>query len=76
MMGLSIGVHLLTGCALTGVVQVFVIQYTIKGAGAFDIFFVNSLDLPFFSGFTTFFVLLAITPRGYHQRYLSKKSGL
>src|ERR1700743_934644 len=87
MMGLSIGVHLLSllptpaivmvyyfkrykpttwgtiiafviGCAVTGIVQKFVIQYTIKGAGAFDIFFVNSLHLPFFSGFGTFFILL------------------
>ncbi len=49
----------LIGCVITGVVQKFVIQYTIKGAGAFDIFFVNSLNLPFFSGFATFFVLLA-----------------
>src|ERR1700743_397014 len=48
------------GCAITGVVQKFVIQYTIKGAGAFDIFFVDSLNLPFFSGFGTFFLLLAI----------------
>jgi len=47
------------GCTITGFVQVFVIQYTIKGAGAFDVFFVNSLNLPFFSGFATFFVLLA-----------------
>src|SRR6201991_3625814 len=47
------------GCGITGVVQKFVIQYTIKGAGAFDIFFVNNLHLPFFSGFGTFFVLLA-----------------
>ena len=46
------------GCAITGVVQKFVIQYTIKGAGEFDIFFVNTLHLPFFSGFGTFFVLL------------------
>ena len=46
------------GCAITGIVQKFVIQYTIKGAGEFDIFFVNSLHLPFFSGFGTFFVLL------------------
>jgi len=46
------------GCAITGVVQKFVIQYTIKGAGAFDILFVNSFHLPFFSGFGTFFVLL------------------
>jgi hypothetical protein len=49
----------LTGCAITGFVQVVVIQYTIKGAGAFDVFFVNSLNLPFFSGFATFFILLA-----------------
>ncbi len=48
------------GCVITGVVQKFVIQYTIKGAGAFDIFFVNNLNLPFFSGFGTFFVLLAV----------------
>ena len=46
------------GCGITGVVQKFVIQYTIKGAGAFDIFFVNSMGLPFFVGFATFFVLL------------------
>lgn len=52
-------VAFLIGCLITGLVQKFVIQYTIKGAGAFDIFFVNSLHLPFFSGFGTFFVLLA-----------------
>jgi hypothetical protein len=51
---------LLIGCVITGVVQKFVIQYTIKGAGAFDIFFVNSLGMPFFSGFAAFFILLAI----------------
>ncbi len=48
------------GCGITGVVQKFVIQYTIKGAGNFDIFFINSLNLPFFSGFAVFFILLAI----------------
>jgi transmembrane protein TMEM260 (protein O-mannosyltransferase) len=46
------------GCAVTGVVQKFVIQYTIQGASAFDIFFVNKLDMPFFVGFGFFFVLL------------------
>jgi Protein of unknown function (DUF2723) len=50
---------LIIGCVITGFVLKFVIQYTIKGAGAFDIWFVNSLNLPFFSGFATFFVLLA-----------------
>ncbi|MCU0333564.1 MAG: DUF2723 domain-containing protein [Chitinophagaceae bacterium] len=50
----------LIGCLITGVVQKFVIQYSIKGAGKFDILFVNSFNLPFFSGFTAFFVLLAV----------------
>ncbi|HMI62900.1 MAG TPA: DUF2723 domain-containing protein [Puia sp.] len=49
---------LFIGCVITGVVQKFIIQSTIKGAGAFDIYFVNQLHLPFFSGFGTFFVLL------------------
>ncbi len=51
---------LIIGCIITGFVLKFVIQYTIKGAGAFDIWFVNDLNLPFFSGFATFFVLLAV----------------
>lgn len=51
-------IALLIGCAITGIVQVVVIQYTIKGAGAFDIFFVNNLGMPFFSGFGLYFVLL------------------
>ena len=46
------------GCAVTGIVQKFVIQYTIKGAANFDIFFVNTLHMPFFVGFGLFFVLL------------------
>jgi hypothetical protein len=48
------------GCIITGVAQKAVIQYTIKAAGRFDVFFVNSLNLPFFSGFIFFFVILAI----------------
>ena len=47
------------GVAITGFIQVFLIQYTIKWAGAFDIAFVNDLGFPFFSGFVTFFVLVA-----------------
>ncbi|MDP4255242.1 MAG: DUF2723 domain-containing protein [Bacteroidota bacterium] len=47
------------GCVITGFVQKFVIQYSIKGAAWFDIFFVNSLGTPFFVGFGAFFVLLA-----------------
>jgi hypothetical protein len=48
------------GVIITGFVQVFLIQYTIKWAGAFDISFVNSFGLPFFTGFIFFFVLVAV----------------
>lgn len=48
------------GCVLTGVVQIGVIQFSIKGAGAFDKIFVNGFNLPFFSGFIVFFVLIGI----------------
>jgi hypothetical protein len=46
------------GCIVTGFVQKVVIQYTVEGAGKFDIWFVNNLSLPFFSGFTFYFILL------------------
>jgi hypothetical protein len=46
------------GCAITGLILKFVIQFTIQAAGWFDIRFVNDLKLPFFSGFAFFFVLL------------------
>jgi hypothetical protein len=46
-------------CAITGIVQVGVIQYTVKAAGTFDRIFVNNFGLPFFTGFATFFVLVA-----------------
>jgi hypothetical protein len=48
------------GCGITGIVQKFVIQSTIGYAGKFDILFVNSFNLPFFSGFAFFFILLAV----------------
>jgi len=48
----------LIGCAITGITQKMVIQYTVKAAGSFDIFFVNDLGLPFFSGFIFYFLLL------------------
>lgn len=47
------------GCLITGIVQVVVIQYSMKAAGLFDIFFVNSLSMPFFSGFAIYFIALA-----------------
>ncbi len=51
----------LIGCAVTGAVQIGIIQYSIESGGLFDIFFVNSLHLPFFSGFTFYFLALAAT---------------
>jgi hypothetical protein len=50
----------LIGCLITGIVQVVVIQYSMKAAGIFDVFFVNSVGLPFFSGFTIYFILLTV----------------
>jgi Protein of unknown function (DUF2723) len=50
----------LIGCVITGVVQKAVIVWSIKGAGAMDILFVNSFGLPFFSGFAFFFILLGV----------------
>lgn len=58
-------------CLITGIVQVPMIQWTIKLAGDFDIFFKNSLGLPFFSGFTFFFILLAFII--YYLLRLAKK---
>ncbi len=49
----------LIGCAITGIVQVAVIQYSMKAAGLFDVFFVNTFRLPFFSGFAAYFILIA-----------------
>ena len=48
----------LLGCIITGIVQVVIIQWSIKGAGAFDIFFVNDIGTPFFVGFGIYFLVL------------------
>ncbi|MEP6596934.1 MAG: DUF2723 domain-containing protein, partial [Ginsengibacter sp.] len=48
------------GCIITGIVQVPMIQWTIKLAGQFDIFFKNDIGLPFFSGFSFFFVFMGV----------------
>ncbi len=50
----------LISCIITGFIQKAVLQWTIKGAGNFDILFVNSFGMPFFSGFTFFFILLGV----------------
>lgn len=88
LIGLSIGVHLLSllsipavvmtyyfrrfpysrwgmllaflvACVLTGVVQILIIQDTIKVMGWFELLFVNDLSLPFNSGCYFFLALLA-----------------
>ena len=48
------------GCVITGFVQKAVIQWTIKGAGNFDIFFVNKFGMPFFSGFAFYFIVIGL----------------
>ena len=53
-------IFLVFSVVIFGVILKGVIQYSIKAAGAFDIFFVNDLGLPFFSGFAFFFALVAI----------------
>jgi len=55
----GIYIFFVIACAITGIVQVGVIQYTVKFAGAFDRIFVNNFGLPFFTGFATFFILVA-----------------
>ncbi|HQV55809.1 MAG TPA: DUF2723 domain-containing protein, partial [Chitinophagaceae bacterium] len=49
----------IVSCIITGLVQVGVVQYSMKSAGLVDVFFVNTLGMPFFSGFAIYFILLA-----------------
>jgi hypothetical protein len=49
----------LFACVLTGVVQILVIQYSVKLMGWFELMFVNDLNLPFNSGCYFFILLLA-----------------
>jgi hypothetical protein len=65
-------IFLVLGVIIIGIVQIGVIQYTIKGAGQFDIFFVNSFGLPFFSGFVFFFLLIAAAT-WYALRFAAKR---
>ncbi|BAV05255.1 glycosyltransferase family 117 protein [Filimonas lacunae] len=65
-------IFFIIACVLTGVVQVAVIQYSVKAAGYFDIFFVNSLGLPFSSGFIFFFILVGVFA-WFMLRYANKK---
>ncbi|MCW3116969.1 MAG: hypothetical protein JWM28_1051, partial [Chitinophagaceae bacterium] len=60
------------GCFITGVIQKFLIQSTVKMAGSFDVYFVNDLGLPFYAGFAFFFLLLAAVIV-WAMRYAAKK---
>lgn len=53
-------IFMVLGVVIFGIILKGVIQYSIKAAGAFDIFFVNDLNLPFFSGFAFLFILVAV----------------
>lgn len=53
-------IFLVMSAVILGVVQLGIIQYTIKVAGAMDRVFVNSFGLPFFTGFAFFFILVAV----------------
>jgi hypothetical protein len=48
----------LIGCIITGFMQKALIQWTIKAAGNLDVLFVNSFNLPFFSGFAFYFIMV------------------
>ena len=65
-------IFLVLGFIILGIVQIGVIQYTIKAAGQFDILFVNSFGLPFFSGFAFFFILVA-AGTWYGLKFAAKK---
>jgi len=53
-------IFLVLSVVIFGVILKGIIQYSIKAAGAFDIFFVNELSLPFFSGFGFFFIVMGV----------------
>ncbi|MFL9484361.1 DUF2723 domain-containing protein [Chitinophagaceae bacterium LWZ2-11] len=59
-------------CVLTGVVQIFVIQGTVKLIGWFELLFVNNMGLPFNSG-SYFCILLLAAAIIFGLRYAIKK---
>ncbi len=69
----GIYIFFVLGCIITGVVQVGVIQYTVKIAGTFDRWFVNGFGAPFFTGFAFFFVLVAVFI-WYGLKYAARKN--
>ena len=63
---------LMLGCAITGVVQIGFIQYPAKAAGAMDVWFVNSLGMPFNSG-SLFFVVMMVVVLALGMRWAKRK---
>jgi len=61
------------GCAITGIVQIGVIQYIPKICSAFDVFFVNSLGTPFHFG--VYFVLLLLAVLSAVLLMIAQKKG-
>jgi hypothetical protein len=56
------------GCGITGLVQKYLIQDTVKASGYMDVFFVNTLGMGYFSGFIFYFVLIiAVLIIGYKK---------
>ncbi len=66
-------VFFVIGFVLLGLVQIGVIQYSIGFAGYFDRLFVNSFGMPYFSGFTFAFILIAVVC-WFGLRFATKKS--
>ncbi|CAL1519196.1 DUF2723 domain-containing protein [Chitinophaga sp. MM2321] len=48
------------GCALTGMIQKYLIQDTVKASGYMDVLFVNNLGMGYFSGFIFYFLFLIV----------------
>ncbi|MCW3464732.1 glycosyltransferase family 117 protein [Chitinophaga nivalis] len=48
----------IVGCGITGLVQKYLIQDTVKASGYMDVFFVNTLGMSYFSGFIFYFVFI------------------
>jgi hypothetical protein len=59
-------------CALTGIIQVGFIQYPAKLAGMMDVWFVNSLGMPFNSG-SLFFIALTVGLLAWGIRWAYRK---
>ncbi|NSL85539.1 DUF2723 domain-containing protein [Chitinophaga sp. Mgbs1] len=58
----------LIGCALTGMIQKYLIQDTVKASGYMDVLFVNNLGMGYFSGFIFYFAaIIAILVLGYRK---------